>query len=149
MHVNLNVVRWLVIKLANNIFLVMVLYAVSLVVGSLMMMIVEGRSFNDGLWWSNVASLTIGYGDISPTTLVGRWLAMGLQFFWVFVIAPLIVANIILKVLFDRNQFSHAEQEWIMSAIEKLAVKQGVELPPQPGDTENGEVMEKRRKAHR
>lgn len=36
-------------------------------------------SFSDGLWWTIQTLTTVGYGDVTPVTEVGRVLGMGMQ----------------------------------------------------------------------
>ncbi|WP_243399625.1 potassium channel family protein [Arthrobacter glacialis] len=36
-------------------------------------------SFGDALWWAFVTITTVGYGDLTPTTLLGRSIAVGLM----------------------------------------------------------------------
>ena len=39
----------------------------------------ENMPFSDGLWWAFVTATTVGYGDISPSTNLGRGIAMVLM----------------------------------------------------------------------
>ncbi|WP_110111936.1 potassium channel family protein [Bacillus sp. CGMCC 1.16541] len=39
------------------------------------------NSYSDAIWWSIVTATTVGYGDISPETLVGRFIAILLMLF--------------------------------------------------------------------
>ncbi|MBM7702029.1 potassium channel family protein [Metabacillus iocasae] len=38
-------------------------------------------NYSDAIWWSIVTATTVGYGDISPETLVGRFIAILLMLF--------------------------------------------------------------------
>ena len=37
------------------------------------------QTFGDALWWSAATVATVGYGDVYPVTLVGRWVAFTLM----------------------------------------------------------------------
>ena len=47
--------------------------------GAVFISIVEKMKFVDALWWSFVTTTTVGYGDISPTTSLGRIIAVVLM----------------------------------------------------------------------
>ena len=46
-------------------------------------------TFADGLWWSLVTTTTVGYGDLSPTTGMGRLIAMVLMLIGIGIIGTL------------------------------------------------------------
>lgn len=126
--------KW-VVKAANDFGIIVKLYLGSLLLGGLSFALLEDRSIGDGLWWAVVTALTIGYGDLSPGTGIGRIVAACFQHFWAYGMIPLIAVNLLTHVVRDENQFSHAEQEWQEASTKAIAAHLGVELPPSPADT--------------
>ena len=107
----------LFIKLANSIKLIAALYLSSIVISATLISLTEGMNIIDGLWWSCVTALTIGYGDISPETPLGRVVAITFSHLWIIIIIPLIIANFIVRVIDDANAFTHDEQEMIKKML--------------------------------
>ena len=65
----------------NGFIYVLYTSGVLVLTSSFIMMYAEGKSFFDALWWSIVTVTTVGYGDISPATGVGRVMAIVLMIF--------------------------------------------------------------------
>jgi voltage-gated potassium channel len=57
----------------------------------------EGWSYFKSLYFMLVTSTTVGYGDITPETIIGKIIAIVTAHIVVFFLAPLIVATIIKK----------------------------------------------------
>lgn len=53
--------------------------ATTMVLGAIGMSITEDMNFGDALWWSFVTATTVGYGDITPSTIIGKCIAAGLM----------------------------------------------------------------------
>ena len=105
---------------ANRIWLILAIYVGSLIFGAAAFAHFEAKSFSDGLWWATVTALTIGYGDLSPATPAGRMAGVLFGHFWIFVVIPMIIANIIMHVIEDKNLFTDEEQTEIMQRLRKL-----------------------------
>lgn len=66
----------------NGLFYVILTTFGLMLIGALGIRVLEPgiHTFADALWWSVVTTTTVGYGDISPQTMGGRFLAVFLMF---------------------------------------------------------------------
>lgn len=66
----------------TNNFIYMIYCSVTLLlISSAIISYVENQSFLDSLWWSIVTCTTVGYGEISPHSTIGRIVAVILMLF--------------------------------------------------------------------
>lgn len=65
-------------KLHRLVVALLILFAVS---GLTLRVLEPDKSLADWLWWSVVTMTTVGYGDVTPTTFLGRAIGVGLMFF--------------------------------------------------------------------
>lgn len=47
----------------------------TVITGGVLIHYTEGMDISDGLWWAFVTATTVGYGDLSPSTIYGRIIA--------------------------------------------------------------------------
>lgn len=105
---------------ANRIWLILGIYSLSLLAGAASFALLEQKSFSEGLWWATVTALTIGYGDLTPVTPAGRLAGTLFGHFWIFMVIPMIIANIILHLVEDKNLFTDEEQRELMLRIQHV-----------------------------
>lgn len=106
--------------IANRIWLILGIYVMSLLIGAGLFAAVESKAFGEGLWWAAVTALTIGYGDLTPVTPAGRLLGILFGHFWIFMVIPMIIANILMHLVEDRNLFTHEEQVEILERLKNI-----------------------------
>jgi voltage-gated potassium channel len=130
----MNFVQKKVIYIANRMYIILILYVASLLAASMLFAFFEGKSFGDGYWWAVVTALTIGYGDLTPVTTGGRITGILFAHFWILGIIPMIIVNLMTKVLEDKSKFTHAEQEYLLRRLDLITDKLGIQREEQPPD---------------
>ncbi len=123
-----------IVYIANRWQAIMLVYIVSIMAAAALFSHFEGRSFGDGLWWAVVTALTIGYGDLSPATVDGRITGAIFGHLWIALIMPMVIANLLVRMIEDKDSFTHAEQEWLEDAVQAIAEKNGITLVAPPHD---------------
>lgn len=83
----------------------------------------EHKPLMDSIWWACVTATTVGYGDMFPTTLGGRIVAVILMHLALLFILPLLIGNICARCIENRDAFTHDEQESLKAAIRRLEDK--------------------------
>ena len=119
--------------LANSPPTLILSYSLLITMCSVIYHFVEDVSYGDALWWAVVTASTVGYGDISPKTGVGRVMAGLLISLMVLIVVPLITAQFASKLIVDHDAFQHDEQEELKNNLREvrqllaeLAAREGI-----------------------
>jgi voltage-gated potassium channel len=114
--------------------LILVAMAVVVLAGTFVMYSIESRApnihiktFLDALWWCIATVTTVGYGDITPVTIVGRVVALIYMFFGIAMIS--LVLSIISNRFRKRIEKDESEdQEKEMLYLKDLVVSKLAEI---------------------
>lgn len=88
----------------------------------------------DGLWWAFVTLTTVGYGDIYPTTLLGRVLAVILMVIGIGFVATLTGAIAAHFIEEEEGAEILSELRDVQRRLERIEARLSSTLPPPPGD---------------
>ena len=75
------------------------------------------KTFGDGIWWALVTITTVGYGDITPLTTIGRLVAGTLMFVGLGLIATV---TAIVSAKFISNYVDHHTNDDVLEKLEEL-----------------------------
>lgn len=87
---------------------------------SLAFSVLENVNLLDALYWGVTTAVTVGYGDLSPSSGSGKIVAILLMLSMVLFFLPMIVVIIITKVYEDRDAFTHEEQEALKQTVAQV-----------------------------
>lgn len=104
-------------RLTNRPISIVFALVYSNMIGAYLFMLIEHQSWRDSWYWAWVTSMSIGYGDVTPHTFAGKFLAVVLGAFVLYVITPLLVGKFVLAALENQNEFTHTEQEEIKAGL--------------------------------
>ncbi|GAA3343378.1 hypothetical protein GCM10020358_42370 [Amorphoplanes nipponensis] len=136
MRLLLTPARWVyrgLIWLANSPRTLILSYLLLIAACSVLYHFFEKVAYGDAVWWAVVTASTVGYGDISPKTGEGRFMAALLISIMVLIVVPLITAHFASKLIVDHDAFKHEEQEELKNnlrhvrrLLEDLAEREGI-----------------------
>jgi len=80
----------------------------------------EVRNLGDGIWWALVTITTVGYGDITPLTTVGRVVASSLMFLGLGLIATI---TAIVSAKFIQNFVDHHTNDDVLAKLDEMQLE--------------------------
>jgi voltage-gated potassium channel len=99
------------------------IYSLLLIISAALLSWFENIDFATGLYWAATTATSTGYGDISPKTGPGQFVAVSLMHLSIFVVAPLIVVRLVDRLNEDRDAFTHDEQVQILEGIARIEAR--------------------------
>lgn len=103
----------------NGLKYMVVICVICIISGGIAIHFAEDMSVSDGIWWSFVTATTVGYGDISPSTPIGRIIASILMLVGIGLIGSL--TSTITALFFQKHdRKTNAKQDIIKSIQNQL-----------------------------
>jgi voltage-gated potassium channel len=99
------------------------IYGTLLITSAALLAWLENLDFATAIYWAATTATSTGYGDISPKTGGGQFVAVALMHLSIFVVAPLIVVRLVERLNEDRDAFTHDEQIHILEGIARIEAR--------------------------
>ncbi|MGL5837762.1 MAG: potassium channel family protein [Sphingorhabdus sp.] len=100
-----------------------IIYAILLITSASLLSWFEGLDMPTALYWAATTATSTGYGDISPKSGAGQFVAVALMHLSIFIVAPLIVVRLVDRMNEDRDAFTHEEQLHILEGIARIEAR--------------------------
>ena len=78
------------------------------------------RNLGDGIWWALVTITTVGYGDITPVTTLGRVVASSLMLLGLGLIATI---TAIVSAKFIQNFIDHHTNDDVLEKLDEMQLE--------------------------
>ena len=78
------------------------------------------RDLSDGIWWALVTITTVGYGDITPVTTLGRVVASSLMLLGLGLIATI---TAIVSAKFIQNFVDHHTNDDVLEKLDEMQLE--------------------------
>ena len=78
------------------------------------------RNLGDGIWWALVTITTVGYGDITPVTTLGRVVASSLMLLGLGLIATI---TAIVSAKFIQNFVDHHTNDDVLEKLDEMQLE--------------------------
>ena len=78
------------------------------------------RNLGDGIWWALVTITTVGYGDITPVTTLGRIVASSLMLLGLGLIATI---TAIVSAKFIQNFVDHHTNDDVLEKLDEMQLE--------------------------
>ena len=78
------------------------------------------RNLGDGIWWALVTITTVGYGDITPVTTLGRVVASSLMLLGLGLIATI---TAIVSAKFIQNFVDHRTNDDVLEKLDEMQLE--------------------------
>src|SRR3954462_7107437 len=115
--------------------------------GALYSVLEKDADWFDGVWWATVTLTTVGYGDYSPESFAGRWLAAFVMAGGISAVA--ILTGILADEIREARISAHEETPELDDDIEHVMAVLGEELDKLRLKVSHPEVVDALRKVHK